>query len=228
MSEEEEKSVKVVLLGEAGVGKTCIISRFVNNMYEDKTMSNISAAYATKTMKFDAFGGKEIKYELWDTAGQEKFRAVTRFLYKDAQVVILVYDITVKESFNEIKDYWYNQVKENCPTNTIICLAGNKCDLFEREAVTEEEGKELAKEMGAIFQLTSPKEKIGINELFQTIGYKILPNLFPNLIGNKGESLLYHTMMGDDDGFEIIDKKNIKNIKLDEFAVKKIKGKKSC
>ena len=228
MSEEEEKSVKVVLLGEAGVGKTCIISRFVNNMYEDKTMSNISAAYATKTMKFDAFGGKEIKYELWDTAGQEKFRAVTRFLYKDAQVVILVYDITVKESFNEIKDYWYNQVKENCPTNTIICLAGNKCDLFEREAVTEEEGKELAKEMGALFQLTSPKEKIGINELFQTVGYKILPNLFPNLIGNKGESLLYHTMMGDEDGFEIIDKKNLKNIKLDEFAVKKIEGNKCC
>ena len=228
MSEEEEKSVKVVLLGEAGVGKTCIISRFVNNMYEDKTMSNISAAYATKTMKFDAFGGKEIKYELWDTAGQEKFRAVTRFLYKDAQVVILVYDITVKESFNEIKDYWYNQVKENCPTNTIICLAGNKCDLFEREAVTEEEGKELAKEMGALFQLTSPKEKIGINELFQSIGYKILPNLFPNYIKNKGESLLYHTMMGDDDGFEIIDKKNLKNIKLDEFAVKKMKRKKSC
>ena len=228
MSEEEEKSVKVVLLGEAGVRKTCIISRFVNNMYEDKTMSNISAAYATKTMKFDAFGGKEIKYELWDTAGQEKFRAVTRFLYKDAQVVILVYDITVKESFNEIKDYWYNQVKENCPTNTIICLAGNKCDLFEREAVTEEEGKELAKEMGAIFQLTSPKEKIGINELFQTVGYKVLPNLFPNIIGNKGESLLYHTMMGDDDGFEIIDKKNLKNIKLDEFAVKKIEGNKRC
>ena len=228
MSEEEEKSVKVVLLGEAGVGKTCIISRFVNNMYEDKTMSNISAAYATKTMKFDAFGGKEIKYELWDTAGQEKFRAVTRFLYKDAQVVILVYDITVKESFNEIKDYWYNQVKENCPTNTIICLAGNKCDLFEREAVTEEEGKELAEDIGAIFKLTSPKEKIGIDELFQTIGYKILPNLFPNIIGNKGESLLYHTMMGDEDGFEIIDKKNLKNIKLDEFAVKKIEGNKCC
>ena len=228
MSEEEVKSVKVVLLGESGVGKTCIISRFVNNIYEDNTMSNISAAYATKTMKFDAFGGKEIKYELWDTAGQEKFRAVTRFLYKDAQVVILVYDITVKESFNEIKDYWYNQVKENCPTNTIICLAGNKCDLFEREAVTEEEGKELAKEMGALFQLTSPKEKIGINELFQTVGYKVLPILFPNYKGKKGELLLYHTMMGDEEGFEIIEKKNIKNIKLDEFAVKKIKGKKSC
>ena len=228
MSEEEAKPVKVVLIGESGVGKTSIISRFVNNMYDDNSLSNMNVAFSAKNMKFDAFGGKEIKYELWDTAGQEKFRAVTRFLYKDAQVVILVYDITVKESFNEIKDYWYNQVKENCPTNTIICLAGNKCDLFEREAVTEEEGKELAKEIGAIFQLTSPKEKIGIDELFQTVGYKILPNLFPNLIGNKGESLLYHTMMGDEDGFEIIDKKNLKNIKLDEFAVKKIEGNKCC
>ena len=222
MSEEEEKSVKVVLLGEAGVGKTCIISRFVNNMYEDKTMSNISAAYATKTMKFDAFGGKEIKYELWDTAGQEKFRAVTRFLYKDAQVVILVYDITVKESFNEIKDYWYNQVKENCPTNTIICLAGNKCDLFEREAVTEEEGKELAKEMGAIFKLTSSKEKVGINELFQDIGYKLLGSIDPNNDENQEQSSLFNTMM---DGFEIVDKKYIK---LDEFPVKKMEIKTCC
>ena len=228
MSEEEAKPVKAVLIGESGVGKTSIISRFVNNMYDDNSLSNMNVAFSAKNMKFDAFGGKEIKYELWDTAGQEKFRAVTRFLYKDAQVVILVYDITVKESFNEIKDYWYNQVKENCPTNTIICLEGNKCDLFEREAVTEEEGKELAKEMGAIFQLTSPKEKIGIDELFQTVGYKVLPNLFPNLIGNKGESLLYHTMMGDEDGFEIIDKKNLKNIKLDEFVPKKIEGNKSC
>ena len=222
MSEDEAKPVKTVLIGEAGVGKTCIISRFVNNMYEDKTMSNISAAYATKTMKFDAFGGKEIKYELWDTAGQEKFRSVTRFLYKDAQVVILVYDITVKESFNEIKDYWYNQVKENCPTNTIICLAGNKCDLFEREAVTEEEGKELAKEMGVIFKLTSSKEKVGINELFQDIGYKLLGSVDPNNDENQEQSSLFNTMM---DGFEIVDKKYIK---LDEFPVKKMEIKTCC
>ena len=69
MSEEELKSVKVVLLGESGVGKTCIISRFINNIYDDRTMTTSSAQYATKTMKFDDFGGKEIKYDLWDTAG---------------------------------------------------------------------------------------------------------------------------------------------------------------
>ena len=75
-----------------------------------------------------------------------------------------------RKSFNEIKDYWYNEVKENCQKNIIICLAGNKCDLYKNEVVTEEEGKEFAEEMGAIFKLTSPKYKTGINELFQTIG----------------------------------------------------------
>ena len=224
MFEEEVKSVKVVLIGESGVGKTCIFSRFVNNMFDDGVISNITASFSKKNMKFDAFGGKEIQYDLWDTAGQEKFRAIAKILYKDAQVIILVYDITNKESFNEIKDYWYEQIKENCPKNIMLCLVGNKCDLFESEVVTEEEGKELAEDIGAIFKLTSPKEKIGIDELFQTIVYKILPILFPN-IEKEENSLLYHTMMGDEDGFEIIEKKNIK---LDKFAVKKMKVKKSC
>ena len=228
MSEEEVKSVKVVLLGETGVGKTCIISRFVNNLYDDKTTSNLTPAFTTKTMKFARLNGKEIRFDLWDTAGQERFRSVTKSLYRDAKVIILVYDITGKETFNEVKDYWYEQIKLNSANDVILGLAGNKCDLYENEVITEEEGKELAKEMGAFFKLTSPKEKVGVNELFQTIGYKILPNLFPNYIKNKGESLLYHTMMGDDDGFEIIDKKNIKNIKLDEFVPQKIEGNKCC
>ena len=224
MSEEELISVKVVLLGESGVGKTCLLSRFVNDMYYENTMANFCQSYSTKIMEFGAFDGKAIRYEIWDTAGVEKFRAINKCLYKDAQVIILVYDIAIKDSFNEIKDYWYEQIKENCPKNIMLCLVGNKCDLFESEVVTEEEGKELAEDIGAIFKLTSPKEKIGIDELFQTIGYKILPILFPN-IENKENSLLYHTMMGDEDGFEIIEKKNIK---LDKFAVKKMKVKKSC
>ena len=225
MTKEEVKSLKVVLLGEVGVGKTCIISRFVNNMFDDGVISNITASFSKKNMKFDAFGGKEIQYDLWDTAGQEKFRSITKTLYRDAQVIIFVYDITVKESFNEIRDYWYVQVKENCVKNIILGLVGNKCDLFEKEEVTEEEGEKLAKEMGAFFKLTSPKEKVGVNELFQTIGYKALAFLFPNNKKNSGESLLYHTIMGDDEGFEIVENTNIK---LDEYYVKKMKVKKRC
>ena len=92
-------------------------------------------------------------------------------------------------------------------------------------AVTEEESEELAKEIGAFFKLTSPKENIGIDELFQTIGYKVLPILFPNNIKNKGDLLLYHTMMGHEEGFEIIDKKNIK---LNQFNINKVEEKKCC
>ena len=222
MSEEEVKSVKVVLLGETGVGKTCIISRFVNNLYDDKTTSNLTPAFTTKTMKFARFNGKEIKFDLWDTAGQERFRSVTKSLYRDAKVIILVYDITEKETFNEVKDYWYEQIKLNSANDVILGLAGNKCDLFENEVVTEEEGKELAKEMGAIFKLTSSKEKVGINELFQDIGYKLLGSIDPNNDENQEQSSLFNTMM---DGFEIVDKKYIK---LDEFPVKKMEIKTCC
>ena len=222
MSEEEVKSVKVVLLGESGVGKTCIISRFVNNLYDDKTTSNLTPAFTTKTMKFARLNGKEIRFDLWDTAGQERFRSVTKSLYRDAKVIILVYDITEKETFNEVKDYWYEQIKLNSANDVILGLAGNKCDLYENEVITEEEGKELAKEMGAIFKLTSSKEKVGINELFQDIGYKLLGSVDPNNDENQEQSSLFNTMM---DGFEIVDKKYIK---LDEFPVKKMEIKTCC
>ena len=114
MSEDgEAKTCKVVLLGESGVGKTCIISRYTNNTFDDNNMSTTGASYCGKAMTFDEYGGKTIKFEIWDTAGQEKYRALTKIFYKDAGVAILVYDITLKKSFDEIKNYWFNQIKES-------------------------------------------------------------------------------------------------------------------
>ena len=117
MSDDNAKTCKVVLLGESGVGKTCIIARFINNTFEDNIMSTTGASYAGKTMSFDEFNGQSIKFEIWDTAGQEKYRALTKIFYKDAGVAILVYDITRKDSFDEIKNYWYNQIKDFAPKN---------------------------------------------------------------------------------------------------------------
>jgi small GTP-binding protein len=118
MAEDDTaKTCKVVLLGESGVGKTCIIARFINNTFEDNIMSTTGASYAGKTMSFDELNGQSIKFEIWDTAGQEKYRALTKIFYKDAGVAILVYDITRKESFDEIKNYWFNQIKEFAPKN---------------------------------------------------------------------------------------------------------------
>ena len=119
MGDEDEgaQTCKVVLLGESGVGKTCIIARFINNTFEENLISTTGASYAGKTMTFDEFGGKSIKFEIWDTAGQEKYRSLTKIFYKDAGAAILVYDITRKESYEEIKKYWINQIKDFAPKN---------------------------------------------------------------------------------------------------------------
>jgi small GTP-binding protein len=119
MSDEDEaaQTCKVVLLGESGVGKTCIIARFINNTFEENLISTTGASYAGKTMTFEEYGGKSIKFEIWDTAGQEKYRSLTKIFYKDAGAAILVYDITRKESYEEIKKYWINQIKDFAPKN---------------------------------------------------------------------------------------------------------------
>ena len=120
MADDEDdgaQTCKVVLLGESGVGKTCIIARFINNTFEENLISTTGASYAGKTMTFDEYQGRSIKFEIWDTAGQEKYRSLTKIFYKDAAVAILVYDITRKESYEEIKNYWYNQIKEFAPKN---------------------------------------------------------------------------------------------------------------
>ena len=113
--DEGAQTCKVVLLGESGVGKTCIIARFINNTFEDNLISTTGASYAGKTMTFDEYGGKSIKFEIWDTAGQEKYRSLTKIFYKDAGAAILVYDITRQDSFDEIKKYWLQQIKEFAP-----------------------------------------------------------------------------------------------------------------
>ena len=115
--DEGAQTCKVVLLGESGVGKTCIIARFINNTFGENLISTTGASYAGKTMVFDEYEGKSIKFEIWDTAGQEKYRSLTKIFYKDAAVAILVYDITRKESYDEIQKYWYNQIKEFAPKN---------------------------------------------------------------------------------------------------------------
>ena len=115
--DDEAQTCKVVLLGESGVGKTCIIARFINNTFEENLISTTGASYAGKTMTFDEYGGKSIRFELWDTAGQEKYRSLTKIFYKDAGAAILVYDITRKESYEEIQKYWFNQIKDHAPKN---------------------------------------------------------------------------------------------------------------
>ena len=176
MSDSNVLSCKIVLLGESGVGKTCIISRYINQVFEGNTIATNGASYASKTLKFEDYD-KSLKVEIWDTAGQEKYRSLTKIFYKDATAAILVYDITRKKSFDEIKNYWYKQLIECAPSDIVVGLAGNKADLFDREQVNEDDAKAFAKEIKAIFKPTSAMTAIGIDDLFDAVGKKILdPN----------------------------------------------------
>jgi small GTP-binding protein len=102
---------KIVLVGQSGVGKTNIITKYVNNEFSEETESTNGASFASKEISYENLK-KTLKMEIWDTAGQEKFRSLTRFFYKDAAIAILVYDITRKDSFDELKDYWYSQISQ--------------------------------------------------------------------------------------------------------------------
>lgn len=138
--------------------------------------STTGATFSTKTMNFDKYY-KAVCFEIWDTAGQEKYRALTKMFYKDASAAILVYDITRAESFTQLKEYWASQVKENAPKKIVLAIAANKSDLYENEAVSEADGRAFAKELGALFRFTSCKNKVGVDELFQDVGNKFLdPN----------------------------------------------------
>ena len=123
---------KVVLVGDAGVGKTCIIQRYVNDNYDENTESSISSTYTYKVVEYKEFN-KSISFDIWDTAGQELYRAMSKNFYLNASIGILVYDIRRKDSFNSIKDYWYEQLKSSGEDNMIFGVAGNKCDLFDKE-----------------------------------------------------------------------------------------------
>jgi len=175
-------SCKVVLVGDTGVGKTCIIQRYVNNNYEENVDSTVASTYTYKVLNFPNYN-KSISFDIWDTAGQEIYRALAKNFYLNAAIGVLVYDIKRQSSFDSIKNYWYDQLKESGEENMIFAVVGNKCDLFNEEEVDEEEAKKFAKSIGAIFKLTSCKESIGIDELFSECGKRYLE--VNKLIGNE-------------------------------------------
>ena len=203
---------KVVLVGESGVGKTCIISRFISGAFDFNVTSTNGASYASKNVQYDKLG-KSLLLDVWDTAGQEKYRSLTKFFYKDAKVAILVYDITKQSSFDSLTNYWYKEVKEHGPENIVLGIAGNKCDLYEKEEVNENTAREFAQSIGAIFALTSAQNNSGINELFRDVGNKYLDPTFQQKLEDEKEE---NNQEGQ--GNIVLDKKDV------EKPAKKKKG----
>ena len=171
--EQIGRNVKVVLLGDSGVGKTCIIQRYVKGTYIEEENPTLGASFASKILKFDQFDNV-IKIDIWDTAGQEKYKSIAKIYYKNADCIIFVYDITRKKSFEGIKNY-YELVKASMTIEKVkFVIVGNKSDLYEKEAVNPDEAKDFARTIGAAFYQTSAKNNAGIDELFKDIGMDLL------------------------------------------------------
>ncbi len=183
------ETYKVVLVGDSNVGKTSILQRFAKDVFEKDSETTISPQFMTRMMDLPQ-AGTRIKLQIWDTAGQEKYRSVTPIYYRDASAAICVFDVTNRESLDDAKK-WISDLRQYAPAHIILALAGNKCDLYAQEEVTIEDGKHFQEEHQIlIFQQTSAKENTGIDELFHEITQKIESNKI-NIKKQKvqGESL---------------------------------------
>ena len=145
--------LKTILIGQSGVGKTNLINIAREEKFNPSQVTTVNCSFFKKIMNVD---NKLFNIYLWDTIGQEKLKSLTKIFFKNAKIVILVYDITNKKSLEEL-NYWLKEVKESLGENIILGVLGNKKDLFVNEEVTEEQGQEYAKSIGARWGLTSAK-----------------------------------------------------------------------
>ena len=166
MSDLNENVYKLLLLGDSTVGKTCFLIKYTDQSFQDIHMATIGLDYRVKTMKLK--NNKEVKIQIWDTAGQDRFRSITKNYYKGSHGIILIYDITNRRTFENVQQ-WISQIREETSQNVVIYLIGNKIDMKEERKVSTEEGKKLADELGLPFMETSAKEGININEVFDDI-----------------------------------------------------------
>ena len=185
----EDTVYKVLLLGDSSVGKTCFLLRYCDKTFQEAHLSTIGLDYRLKSMTLN--NEKNIKLQIWDTAGQDRFRALTKNYYKGANGIILIYDISATQTFENVK-IWINNIKEEAKPNVIIYLVGNKIDLPpESRTITEEEGKKMANEYKLLFKEASAKLGTNVNEIFQELVEKIDAEAKPEVPNTEKKNQLY-------------------------------------
>ncbi|XP_055324895.1 ras-related protein Rab-8A [Sitodiplosis mosellana] len=161
---------KVLVLGDSNVGKTCIVHRYCDERYYDTYISTIGIDFKQKLINLD---GVPIKLQIWDTAGQERFRTLTTAYYRGAMGILLMYDVTSLESYNNLS-YWLRNIQENAAPDVVKVLAGNKCEApATQRAVDKERGMKIAENFDMPFFEVSCKQNINIEEAFLTLARKI-------------------------------------------------------
>ena len=206
-----------MFIGEAGTGaKTSLIHRIVNNKFDRCIGATPGANFNSIFIQIDL---GIIKLELWDTSGQEKYRAINRIFIKGSHCVILGYDITRGKSFENIKKYHYDIVKEIVGDNSLIYLVGNKSDLYEYEEVLEKEETDYAKEKNIKHFRVSCKEGIGIDALLEDIANSLIIK-FKRVLYNNDQNLIREITK---DGTIIKGNKSIRVLSIDETKIEKLK-----
>ena len=169
-NQDYEFIFKVLLLGNSNVGKSSLFLRFVDDIWNDTFVPTIGVDFKIKTFEIDS---KKIKMQIWDTAGQERFKNIIASYYRGAHGILLLYDVTDKDSFKNLSN-WLIEIEKNASKNVLRLLIGNKCDLEEKRVISLNQGKEFADTYGLKFIETSAKKNLNVTEAFETLGRELM------------------------------------------------------
>mmetsp|Transcript_62907 Transcript_62907/g.73195 ORF Transcript_62907/g.73195 Transcript_62907/m.73195 type:complete len:210 (+) Transcript_62907:39-668(+) len=183
LNQDYDYLFKLLLIGNSAVGKSSLLLRFSDNVYNDTFLPTIGVDFKIRT--FD-LNNKTVKLQIWDTAGQERFKTITSSYYKGAHGIILTYDITDKQSFRDIEN-WLSEVEKHANEKVNKLLVGNKCDLESQRQVSYEEGKKFADQLGIKFIETSAKNSVNVDAAFFAMANEIKERVqVENPSGDKG------------------------------------------
>jgi len=182
---ESDLVYKILLLGDSEVGKSCFLMRYSDNVFVENYISTIGLDYKLKFVQLDS--GETIKVQLWDTAGQDRYRTIAKNYYKGSHGILLLYDITKEKSFGNIRE-WIKTIKEEVYDNTIIFIIGNKIDKTEERVISTEQGKNLAEEYKLPFFEASAKSGENVDEIFKSL-YKKISEVYIDIQKEGGTKL---------------------------------------
>ena len=160
VTKQFDYTFKIVMIGDSGVGKSCILLRYADDKFNENFYSTIGVDFRFKNILLD---NKSVKLQIWDTAGQERFKTITSAYYRGAHGILIVYDVTDKNSFNHVKD-WIEDINKYTDDNPVKLIIGNKCDLSKEKVITDAEMKAMEQQTGLEIIETSAKNSIKINE----------------------------------------------------------------